>query len=117
MKSTKERRCKDCSSANVITPLDGKGRPYLEIIAVELCASCLHTRAQLQSVKEDKLPFPKLLAKIRSEPANRVHREIMSAHATPMERIRMGCYKGKTPEVYTMYTSLSDYWINQLKQG
>jgi hypothetical protein len=104
MKSTTERRCKDCGSENVITLL-------------ELCAPCLQSKAQLQTLKEDKLPFPKLLAKIRAETMKRVHSEIMSLNATPMERIRMGCYKGKTPEVYNMYSSLSDYWINQLKQG
>jgi hypothetical protein len=117
MKSTQERRCKDCSSENVITPLDKKGRAYLGTIQTELCAPCLHSRAQLQTLKEDKLPFPKLLAKIRAETMKRVHSEIMSPNATPMEKIRMGRYKGKTPEVYNMYTSLSEYWTNQLKQG
>jgi hypothetical protein len=108
----KSRVCKDCSSESVITLLDRKGKPYLETIAVELCAACLHIRAQLQTAKEDKLPFPKLLAKIRSETAKRVHSEIMSAHTTPMYRIQSGYYKGPT-----VYSSLSDYWVNQLKQG
>lgn len=117
MKSAKERKCKDCSSVNVITPLDKKGRVCLVTIQTELCAPCLHTRAQLQTAKEDKLPFPKLLAKIQSETAARVRREIMSAYTTPMERIRSGYYKCETPEVYNMYTSLSEYWVKQLSKG
>jgi hypothetical protein len=111
MMMEKSRVCKDCGGEKVITPLDRKGKPLLETIAVELCALCLQSRAQLQTVKEDKLPFPKLLAKIRSETAKRVRSEIMSASATPLERLRMGYYKGST-----VYTTLSEYWVNQLKQ-
>lgn len=112
MKSTTERRCKDCGSENVITPLDRKGSAYLETIQTELCALCLQSKAQLQTLKEDKLPFPKLLAKIRAETMKRVHSEIMSADATPMARLRLSRYKGPT-----VYTKLSEYWTNQLKQG
>jgi hypothetical protein len=108
----KERQCKDCGSTDVITPVNKKAEEILESIVVELCAPCLHSRAQLQTLKEDKLPFPKLLAKIRAETAKRVHSEIISSDATPMARLRLSRYKGPT-----VYTKLSEYWTNQLKQG
>jgi hypothetical protein len=103
----KLHRCKDCGTDKVITV------EYMTMIETMLCSTCLHSRAQLQQMKEDKLPFPKLLAKIQSETVKRVSREIASVSG--VERLRWGAYKGISGWD-TAHTHLSQYWVEQLTQ-
>jgi hypothetical protein len=108
----KPRICKDCGTQDIILKVTPKNY-YLGNIATELCSTCLHSRAQLQRMREDKLPFPKLLAKIQSEIAKRVSREIASVSGT--ERLRRGAYKG-IAGWNTACTNLAQYWVEQLTQ-
>lgn len=104
----KQRRCKDCGTEDVILKVMPKNND-ISNIAVELCSTCLHSRAQLQQMKEDKMPFAKLLAKIRSEIEKRVSSEIASVSG--LQRLQWGSYKGSNS-----YTVLSQYWVEQLQQ-
>lgn len=108
----KQRLCKDCGTADVILKVIPKSNDIYNI-AVELCPTCLQSRAQIQQMKEDKLPFDKLLAKIRSETAKRVSNEIASVSG--IERLNWGKYKGVS-SWNTVHSNLSQYWIEQLKQ-
>jgi ATP-dependent protease Clp ATPase subunit len=107
------RICKDCGTQDVIRKVLPKNYDIISNIAIELCSTCLHSRAQLQQMKEDKLPFPKLLAKIQNETAKRVSREIASVSSA--ERLRHGAYKG-IAGWNTACTHLSQYWVEQLTQ-
>lgn len=101
MMRSKKRLCVDCETSEVIY----KVRLQHIQIDKELCVMCLKGRAQLQNMKEDKLPFPKLLAKIQGETAKRVHSEIKNSSVVN----RLGRYKG-----ITHYSKLSQYWIEQI---
>jgi len=102
-------KCKDCGSGEVIRVYYGKDKIQQEKdhFTVVLCAPCLQSRAQLQSMKEDKLSFPKLLAKIQRETASRVRSEIYNSSVIDM----LGKYKRLTG-----YSKLSQYWVEQLKE-
>jgi hypothetical protein len=101
----KRRVCKDCGTDDVIYKVLPKMMQVYNI-ETELCAPCLQSRAQLQTMKEDKLPFPKLLAKIRREMEKDVHNFIKQ------DRIHLDRYVGKTS-----FITLSTYWTEQLTQG
>ena len=95
-------RCKDCGTPEVI-PIH-KDSDLTEI----LCKDCLTFRAQIQSIKEDKLPFTKLLDKIRKETDRRVQNEIRNSYS-PFEMLYN--YKGHNGTVN------HNYWTEQLKQA
>ena len=101
----KQERCKDCGTGQIIRV------KYMRDIETVLCSTCLQSRAQLQQIKEDKLPFPKLLAKIQAEVAKRVHAEIASMSG--LERLSGYNYKGVS-SWNTVHTNISHYWVEQL---
>ena len=92
--------CEDCGTKGIIKTYP-RGSPHL-------CAACLRTRAQIQTLKEDKLPFPELLNKIRGEMHKRVRSEMGSISAID----RLERYKGSIG--YSLTGSLSSYWVDQL---
>ena len=107
----KQRRCKDCGTDDVIHK-DTRERDLYNVETI-LCSACLHTRAQLQSMKEDKLSFPVLLKKIQGETNKRVKASIA----------RDGYCEYKGINRYAVYGARSDnsgalkrdYWVEQLK--
>lgn len=109
MARERQRICKDCGSGDVIHK--NTRETNIDIVDVMLCSTCLTTRAQLQTMKEDKLPFDKLLAKIRRETDRRVGSE--SSHHSPLDRL--WSYRGHT-QPHTYMTDISQYWIEQLHQ-
>lgn len=98
-------KCKDCESINVIR-VYYKGIEQKDIFTVALCAPCLQSRAQLQTAREDKLPFPKLMAKIRAERETRVRRMIAGD--------RLKVYKGINP-LADVKGNIANYWTEQLQ--
>ncbi len=100
------RLCKDCNTENVIHK-DIK-ESDVDIIETMLCVNCLTHRAKLQTIKEDKLPFDKLLKKIRDETYKRMHRE---DQYRPSPYDMPDKYKGSST-----YSTLSLYWVEQLAQ-
>lgn len=112
MARSSQRRCKDCSTDNIILKVIPKNND-ISNIATELCTSCLQSRAQLQNMKEDKLPFPKLLAKIQSETAKRIHAEI--SNVSGLDRLNWKSYKGVSGWS-TVHSNMSNYWVEQLQQ-
>lgn len=106
----KQRICKDCGTEEVILKVLPKHYTVYDL-TMELCSACLHSRAQLQQIKEDKLSFPKLIAKIQGETNKRVHSEIESVSG--LERLRWMNYKGVSGW-NTVHSDLSNYWKEQL---
>ena len=98
----KQRVCKDCGTKDIILKVIPKNNSVYNI-AVDLCSPCLQSRAQLQTMREDKMPFTKLLAKIQKETAKEVHNSIK------YDSNRLDRYTGKQ-----RYTTLATYWIEQL---
>lgn len=105
----KQRICKDCGTDQVIHRSIQDS--HIDIVETMLCSPCLQSRAQRQTMKEDKLPFPKLLAKIRNETAKRVSSEIASVSG--VDRLRWGRYKGVS-DWYIAHNDIRLYWIEQL---
>lgn len=95
--------CVDCGTDKVL-PINLK---YSEVSEI-LCKDCLTTRALLQSLKEDKLSFSKLLEKIRKETERRVASEIKSQNPA---YTRLSWYKGISGTVN------ANYWKEQLQQS
>ena len=89
--------CKDCGTVNVIKTKYKRG-------TIDICANCLKHRAQLQTMKEDKLSFPRLLQKIRGE----MSRDLRLT----LKQEKLGTYTGVNP--YASAKNLSNYWVEQL---
>ena len=94
--------CKDCGTDKIIPT--HKDNELTEI----LCKDCLSSRAQLQSIKEDKLSFTALLTKIRKETERRVQSEIRGQAPAYGWLSR---YKG------ICGTINANYWKEQLQQS
>jgi len=100
-------QCKDCGSGDVIRVFERHRELEKNYFNDVLCPPCLQSRAQLQNMKEDKLPFHKLLAKIRGEMMKAIH------HICASDRLKK--YKGVNP--YAHVNNLPNYWIEQLQGG
>jgi len=97
--------CKDCGSEEVIRVYYNEKQEEKDHFTVVLCAPCLQSRAQLQRMKEDKMPFHKLLEKIRNETMKGIR------HISATEGLKE--YKVVNPYAHT--SDLANYWVEQLK--